>query len=131
MNVTDHACANDGTGSATGDTKHWFLGSHYGLFTHYTYRNPSIHQTIFPDGSHPAHLDDLGDQFNAVQFAADVSAFGVDYVTFTAWHAEMNVLYPSAKNQAWRLGHATTRDVIRDLIDALQPYNIKLMLYIQ
>nr|WP_239566110.1 alpha-L-fucosidase [Paenibacillus sacheonensis] len=72
----------------------------------------------------------MADQFNAAGFAADAHRFGVDYVTITAWHAAMNVLYPSAASDRWRPGHAAKRDVIRDLIDALRPYGIRLMLYI-
>ncbi|WP_162463337.1 alpha-L-fucosidase [Paenibacillus psychroresistens] len=108
----------------------WFLKSHYGLFSHFTYRNSTIHQTIFPDGKHPANLDELGNNFNAVQFAEDADLFGVEYVVFTAWHAAMNVLYPSVANDSWRPGHSTTHDVIQDLINALKPYYIKLILYI-
>ncbi|QGQ98682.1 hypothetical protein EHS13_29260 [Paenibacillus psychroresistens] len=109
----------------------WYTQSHYGLFSHFTYGSSSFNQTIYPNGTIPLNLNELGNNFNATQFAADVNSFGVDYVTLTGWHYAMNALYPSAKMNLWRgAGHASSHDVIQDLINALQPYGIELALYI-
>lgn len=115
---------------AAPDPNNWYLKSHFGLFNHFTYGSPSFTQTIYPNGTVPLDVNELGNNFNATQFAADANAMGVDYVAFTAWHYAMNVLYPSAKMNTWRPGHSSSHDVIQDLINALQPYGIKLMLYI-
>ena len=52
------------------------------------------------------------------------------YVQFTAWHANMNALYPSKVLQRRLPGHCSRRDVIADLIRAVRAKNIRLILYI-
>lgn len=103
----------------------WFEQSKYGIFAHYVQG-----LTMRPNGTYPSDVDSLAAEFNATQFAADVNSFGADYVIFTAWHLAMRPLYPSAVNESWRPGQSADRDVIRDLINALKPYGIRLVLYI-
>ncbi len=106
-----------------------YIWDKYGLFVHYAYGD-AYAVTKNPDGTVPANLNELADNFNAEAFADDVESFGVEYVIFTAWHCSMNVLYPSTRMANWRTGvHASNRDVIQDLIDALEPTGIKLILY--
>jgi alpha-L-fucosidase len=52
------------------------------------------------------------------------------YVIFTAWHANMNALFPGEAMKKWLPAHCSKRDLIRDLITALQKRNIRLVLYI-
>jgi Alpha-L-fucosidase/Ricin-type beta-trefoil lectin domain-like len=108
-----------------GISANWFESARYGIFSHYV---PKL--TIRSNGSLSASVDDAANNFNATQYAADVAAFGAQYVTFTVWHAGMQPLYPSAVMNSYRPGNSSQRDVIRDLINALAPYNIKLVLYI-
>jgi alpha-L-fucosidase len=74
----------------------------------------------------------LANGFDVEQFADDVEAMGVEYVNFTAIHAGANVLYPSAFMNANypSPGHASNRDLIREITDALHARGIKLQLYI-
>jgi hypothetical protein len=53
----------------------------------------------------------------------------VEYVIFTAWHANMNCLWPSPKMQQWLPGHASRRDVLRDMIKAVRAKGIRVLLY--
>jgi Alpha-L-fucosidase len=108
-----------------GISANWFESARYGIFSHYV---PKL--TIRSNGSLSASVDDAANNFNATQYAADVAAFGAQYVTFTVWHAGMQPLYPSAVMNSYRPGNSSQRDVIRDLINALAPYNITLVLYI-
>lgn len=111
-------------------TQDWYQKSRYGVMVHYTWGDSSYHQTIFSDGTVPASANALANAFDATRFAADIAAFGAEYVIFTAWHYAMHALYPSAVMDAVIPGHSTTRDVIQDLINALRPHGIRLMLYV-
>ena len=84
---------------------------------------------INKDGSKPAGLDDVADRFDAESFAKDLSSMGVEYVLFTAWHANMNVLYPSKVMDKWLPGHSSKRDLIGDMIKACKAKGIDVLLY--
>lgn len=111
--------------AADGTAANWFESARYGIFSHYV---PKL--TIRANGTLSASVDDAANNFNVTQYAADVAGFGAQYVTFTVWHAGMQPLYPSAVMNSYRPGNSSQRDVIRELIAALAPYNIKLVLYI-
>lgn len=111
----------------------------YGLFVHY------VGQSVYADGTGSdgneigINIDKLANQFDAKQFAKDADEFGVEYVMFTCWHADMRTLFPSMTNERWRDSRRvlnsyddksySDRDVISDLLDALEPYGIDLYLY--
>ena len=121
--------------SANNTKSGWFPRAKYGLEDTYTFGgrpgDGGYTETIDSAGHLPPDLDALADGFKAEQYANDLAAFGVDYVEFTAWHCNMNLLYPSAVMDKWRgPGHASKRDVLRDLIKALKPKGIKLILYV-
>ncbi len=103
-----------------------------GLFVHYM--NPAKEyrwgSTQWADGSQVQSLGELADNFDADDLAKTAASMGVQYVIFTTWHANMNVLYPSKVMKKWLPGHCTERDVIRDLISALKARKIKLILYV-
>jgi len=101
----------------------------YGFFVHYVWGGDAYFVTVNKDGSKPAGLDDLADRFDAQGFAKDLSAMGVEYVLFTAWHANMNVLYPSKVMDKWLPGHASKRDLIGDMIQACKAKGIQVLLY--
>lgn len=108
----------------------WFARARWGLMSHYSYGGSGYPQTVFADGSVPASLNALADAFDATRYAQACADFGVEYVVFTAWHYAMHALYPSAVMNTYVTGHASTRDVIADLIAALKPYGIRLILYV-
>jgi alpha-L-fucosidase len=101
----------------------------YGFFVHYVWGGKAYSATVNKDGSMPAGLDDLANRFDAEGFARDLDSMGVEYVLFTAWHAEMNVLYPSKVMDKWLPGHASKRDLIGDMIKACKAKGIQVLLY--
>lgn len=101
----------------------------FGIFVHYVWGGSAYPATINPDGTLPAGLDDLADRFDAQKFAADLKSVGAEYVIFTAWHANMNCLWPSAVMNRWLPGHASRRDVIGDMIKTVRAEGIRVILY--
>ena len=106
-----------------------FRSMKYGFFVHYVWGGEAYSATVNKDGSMPAGLDDLANRFDAEGFARDVAAMGVEYVLFTAWHADMNVLYPSKVMEKWRPGHSAKRDLIGDMIKACKAKGVQVLLY--
>ena len=101
----------------------------YGFFVHYVWGGEAYSATVNKDGSKPAGIDDLADRFDAEGFARDLSSMGVQYVLFTAWHANMNLLYPSKTMDKWLPGHTSKRDLIGDMIKACKAKGIHVLLY--
>ena len=106
-----------------------FRSMKYGFFVHYVWGGEAYSATVNKDGSMPKGLDDLADRFDAEGFARDIQSMGVEYVLFTAWHADMNVLYPSKVMEKWRPGHSAKRDLIGDMIKACKARGISVLLY--
>jgi alpha-L-fucosidase len=108
-----------------------FKSLKYGLFVHYVWAGADKTITVNRDGSKPAGLQEVADQFDAAGFARDVQSMGVEYVIFTAWHANMNLLFPCASMDKWISSpkHTANRDVVQALLDELKPRGIKLFLY--
>lgn len=106
-----------------------FRSMKYGFFVHYVWGGEAYSATVNKDGSMPAGIDDLANRFDAEGFARDVAAMGVEYVLFTAWHADMNVLYPSQVMEKWRPGHSAKRDLIGDMIKACKAKGVRVLLY--
>ncbi|MFE7845292.1 discoidin domain-containing protein [Microbacterium sp. NPDC057407] len=101
------------------------LADKYGVFVHYV---PGL--TVNGSGAVVSDVNTLANNFDATGFAEDLEDFGVEYVKFTAWHANMIPLYPSAVQTAWRgSGTSSTRDLIGDMIDAVAAKGIKIILY--
>ncbi|MBL7969801.1 MAG: alpha-L-fucosidase [Prolixibacteraceae bacterium] len=96
----------------------------YGLFVHYVPGG-----AMYPDGRWCNDLNELANVFDVQAFADDLAAMQVEYVIFTAWHANMNLLYPSEKMNYWRPGHSANRDMIGDLTRAVKAKGIKVYYY--
>lgn len=105
----------------------------YGMFVHY------VPSTVYADKTKVVNIDDLADNFDAEQFAKDVKASGAEYLVLTVWHGCTYTLFPSVTNERWRDARSTDaahpktysdRDVIADVLDALEPYGIPLHLYV-
>ncbi|MBN1444552.1 MAG: alpha-L-fucosidase [Candidatus Omnitrophica bacterium] len=82
------------------------------------------------NGSAIASLDELADGLDVKDLVDVAKSMCAEYMEFTAWHANMNVLYPSETMKRMLPGHCSRRDVIRDLINALKDTGIKLYLYV-
>lgn len=106
-----------------------FLKSKYGFFVHYVWAGGGG-LTLKRDGTPPASFEELANGFDAKGFANDMEAWGVEYVIFTAWHANINPLFPSETMRKWGMAnHTCERDVLRDLIDACKAKGIPVVLY--
>ena len=101
----------------------------YGFFVHYVWTGNAQVATVNADGSAPASLDDLANRFDAQGFADDLAKMQVEYVFFTAWHANMNCLWPSAAMNRWLTGHTSKRDVLGDMITAVKAKGIRVFIY--
>ena len=109
-----------------------FSDMRLGLFVHYTYvgRPYQWDCTTWSDGSPVASLEELAENLDVHHLVRTAATMRVQYLQFTAWHANMNVLFPSAVMARKLPGHCSRRDVVGDLIDSLRPTGIKLILYI-
>lgn len=108
-----------------------FKSVKYGIFIHHAWGGTAYALTKHPDLSVPKSIDEVADSFDIPRFVKDLQAARCEYISFTAWHAAMNPIFPSAAMDKWRgPGHAAKRDVIGELIRELKPTGIKLFLYI-
>lgn len=98
---------------------------HYGLFIHYV---PQL--TLYADGTGAdADVVEIASAFDAAGFADDVASMQVEYIIFTAWHAKMQPLYPSPVMDAYRPGRSAQRDLIGEMLDAVNAKGIPVFLY--
>jgi len=117
--------------------KEWFSLAKIGLFTHYTYGTYPPEITNYGSTCKSArnltiadNLDQLAEAFDAKKYARVADSMCTQYVTFTVAHAGNNFLFPSKTMiDAGLPQKASRRDLIRDLLEALAPYGIKLVLY--
>jgi hypothetical protein len=108
-----------------------FKSVKYGIFVHHAWGGTAYALTKNPDLSVPKSIDEVADSFDIKRFVRDLQAFNCAYISFTAWHAGMNPIFPSAAMDKWRgSGYAAKRDVIGELIRELKPTGIKLFLYV-
>jgi len=109
-----------------------FVDMHLGLFAHYTFVGKPYQwgSTEWADGTAVQSLDELADNLDVDDFAATAAVMGAQYVIFTTWHANMNVLFPSDVMKRRLPGHCSRRDAIGDLIRALKAKQIRVVLYI-
>lgn len=108
-----------------------FLKSKYGFFVHYVWGGSQDKPfTCDRNGKRPATFDKLANAFDAQNLARDLESWGVEYVIFTAWHANLNPLFPSETMKKWGMeSHTCRRDLLRDVITACKAKGIKVMLY--
>lgn len=108
-----------------------FTDMHLGLFAHYTYVGKAYPWgwTQWADGTPARSLDDLADHLDVEDFAATAASMRAQYVMFTTFHANMNVLFPSRTLATHLPGHSARRDAVGALIQALKARNIRVILY--
>lgn len=77
-----------------------FDGAKVGLFTHYTYAYPGYKYGwthLAPQVCRPVpDLNTLANSFDPQAFAQTAASMRAEYVIFTLFHAQVNILYPSA-----------------------------------
>jgi hypothetical protein len=117
------------SGATDGTTD--FLKSKYGFFVHYVWGgSPDKRFTIDKDGKVPGTFDEFANAFDVEDFADDLSRWGVEYVILTAWHYNINPLFPSETMKKWGLEqHRCERDVLGEVIRACKAKGIAVMLY--
>ncbi len=96
----------------------------YGFFVHFVHglcRNA--------DGTAPRSFEDAVNGFDVNGFADAVASMGVEYLIFTAWHAKMLPLYPSAVTEKYRGVKLPTRDLLGEIVDAITARGIDMLLY--
>ena len=86
----------------------------YGLFVHYVHG-----LSFFSDGRRPRDLSETVASFDAEGFAKDIAETGVQFLIFTAWHMNTVPLYPSKVNARWRGIEPIERDLLGEIIDAV------------
>ena len=101
-----------------------FASMRYGIFIHNVYK-----LTGAPQGLTYETPDEFANLFDVQAFADQMSAMGVEYVYFTAWHYRMYLLGPNAALDKWLPGHTTKRDLVGELADALNAKGIALVIY--
>jgi len=109
-----------------------FVDMHFGLFASYIFVGKPYQWGIteWADGAAVQSLDELADNLDVDDFAATAAAMRAQYVIFTTWHANMNVLFHSDVMKRRLPGHYSRRDAIGDLIRALKAKHIRVVLYI-
>lgn len=108
-----------------------FLTTKYGFFVHFVWGGKQGTQfTRDREGRQPATFDEFADSFDVKGFAGDLDRWGVEYVILTAWHYNINPLFPSATMKKWGMErHACRRDVLREVINACKAKGINVMFY--
>jgi hypothetical protein len=108
-----------------------FLKTKHGFFVHYVWGGDQKKSlTVGRDGKPLPTFDEFANAFDAPGFANDLSRWGVEYVILTAWHYNINPLFPSETMKKWGMeNHTCKRDVLRDVINACKAKGIKVMLY--
>lgn len=107
-----------------------FLKSKFGFFVHYVWAGKNGGLTIDATGNRPASLDAFAEAFDVERFANELSDWQVEYLVFTAWHANINVLFPSETMRKWGLNeHTCNRDLLAEIIKACKAKNIAVVLY--
>lgn len=96
----------------------------FGLFVHYI-----AGQALYQDGRKAQNINEAADGFDVPRFVDEVSSMKVDYVIFTAWHADSIPLYPSEVTRKWRPDKYIRRDLIGEITDGLRERGIRMILY--
>ncbi len=101
----------------------------YGQFTHYVWDGGGW-VTRKTDGSNSPNIDFVADNFNATKYADDLQSMGVEYVIFTAWHANFNPLFNSSTFDKYGYWYRhSQRDMLGDMITAVRAKGIRVLFY--
>jgi hypothetical protein len=105
-----------------------------GLFVHYTlgtYHDGHYGGTwTGPNGQPATDLNSVANGLDVKALADVAEGMGAQYIIFTAYHAGMNLMYPSPFWEKVFPNKVSKRDLIGDLADALKAKGIPLILYV-
>jgi hypothetical protein len=102
-----------------------------GLFVHFTLGTYHDGGTwTDPKGKPATDINALADALDVKALASVAQGMGAQYVIFTAYHAGMNLLYPSSIWGRVFPNKVSKRDLIGDLAEALKAKGIPLILYV-
>ncbi len=99
----------------------WMKGS-FGISAHWT------SHSVCPDGSHLPY-EEAVNRFNVDDFANSLSNVGAKHCIFTLTHAEQRLALPHPILEKLYPGSTTQRDLIGEIINALQKRNIHFIAY--
>ena len=110
----------------------WFYQSKFGLFVHWTtftlYKDDKAVMTADFNKRISLYKEAV-DNFPVKKFAKQVNSFGARFVIFVTSHADMVLPFPLKELDEIIPNCTCKRDLVRELIDELKKYNIKLLLY--
>jgi len=126
--------AEPATPAAAISPRAYCVNAKMGLFVHYTlgtYHDGHYGGTwTSPSGKPATELNAVADVLDVKALASVAKSMGAQYVIFTAYHAGMNLLYPSPVWGRVFPNKVARRDLISDLADALKAEGIPLVLYV-
>ena len=103
----------------------WMARGSYGVMVHYL---------IKPKGNTPeektADLNRIVDRFDVEQFVSQIEKARADWLLFTLGQTTGYFCAPNAYLDAKGAGHTPRRDLVREIAQALQKRNKRLMLYL-
>jgi len=112
----------------------WFKDAKYGVFFHYLcgVQNNAKQENGLSMGKQTS-WDECVNEFDVEKFAKDVAETGATYVMFTFLQCTQYMIAPNEtynKYSGYKTGEAcSTRDLMDELITALDKYDIKMMPY--
>jgi hypothetical protein len=115
------------------NAKDWFRDQKWGIFTHFLNHEQNTHGTITNMGIGETSWDECVNGFDVERFAGDLSQTGAGYLMFTLQQGERFMAAPNEtfnRITGCKTGEAcASRDLIADLIKALDKVHISLFLY--
>jgi len=103
----------------------WMAEGKYGIFVHFSpVSYASYGETLLKD-----QYQEMVNLFDVKAFTDTIAETGASWVCFTTTHGAQYWPGPSATHDRIIPGRTCERDLIRELIDALDEHDIRLMLY--
>ena len=97
----------------------------YSFFAHYV-----ADLTTDVNGAVVTDPNELANAFDVEAYADKMAAMGCEYIVFTAWHYRMVCLFDSEAMLKWDMAnHRTDRDLLGEMIDAVNARGINVVLY--
>jgi hypothetical protein len=113
--------------------KDWFKNQKWGVFTHYLYHEQNKPGTLTNQGAGETGWNECVDSLDVNRLAAQLAETGAHYLVFTVMQGTKYLCAPNATYNRLigaKPGEACSRrDLIGDLINALDKYGISLFLY--
>ncbi len=110
----------------------WFSEAGWGVFVHFLYDCQCVGLRI-SNTEQSTSWNECVNNFDTEQFATDIASTGARYVIFTMMQRTRYLIAPNDtydKLTGYKPGEACSeRDLVMDLIESLEKYNITLMLY--